>query len=119
MSNEDEIVTVSVDVIAPNGAVRKDLEKRCEFGLDRFRIAVINGKPLRNHAAWIQVTFHQLVILLRIKRGSPFDPWVYRISRNDVEFIRCCEDVVPGIIVHETHTAIVEHVVVLVTEVSI
>src|SRR5216117_3983216 len=65
LSNEDEIVTVSVDVIAPNGAVRKDLEKRCEFGLDRFRIAVINRKPLRNHAAWIQVTFHQFVILLR------------------------------------------------------
>src|SRR5439155_24356747 len=57
LSDEDQIVTVSVEVIAPNGAARENREKRCQFGLNRFQIAIVNRKPLRYHAAWVQVTF--------------------------------------------------------------
>src|SRR5439155_118537 len=91
LADEHEIITVAVQVVAPDGPARKDIEECGEFGLYSFRIAVVNRKPLRNHAAGIQAGLHQFIVFPGIKRGSAFDPRVYRIGRNHMELLGSVE----------------------------
>ena len=77
-----------LQVITPNGAVGENLEKRGQLDLHRFRIGVVNGKPLRHHAAGIQMALDQFVVFLGIKSRSPLHPRVNRIGGDDVELFR-------------------------------
>ena len=117
MTSEHEIITVAVEVVAPNRPARKYIEECGEFGLYRFRIAVVNRKPLRYHAAGIQVGLHQFIVFLGIQGRGAFDPRMYGICRNHIELFRRGEDIVPRIVVNHPRPAVVQHVVIFFSEV--
>ena len=64
LTEQNDVVALAVDGVAPHGAVRENLEKRCELAFYGGDVAFIQWHPLGDDAAGPQVLLDELEILL-------------------------------------------------------
>src|SRR6266849_7199878 len=62
--------------------------------------------------------FAEFEVLFRIQGGSPLDPGMNRVRRDDVKFLRRSEDEMPGVVVDYPDATVCQDVVVLFGEES-
>src|SRR5437016_11790778 len=86
---QHQIVAIAIQVVAPDGAVRKHVEERSQLCLDSFFIAFVQRQPLRGYTTGIQMTAHESEVFLRVERRRAFHPRMNGIGRDDIEFFWC------------------------------
>ena len=117
LSEQHEIVALTVVRVAPHDTVWKGLEKRADLALHRIGVAFVELHEQRDDAAGIQMLLDRVEELLRIKHRSPLHPRIQWIGGEGFELLLRCENVVPRVVELHVHLWIADDVEIVLAEV--
>src|SRR6516225_1747209 len=108
LSNQNEIIAIAVDIVAPYRRTWKDVEEGRNLALYCRLVALVELYKETKHSSRIKVTLDRLEKFPGVECGCSFDPGVQRIGRNDVERIMRRHQVMTRIVIEHLSAAIVE-----------
>src|SRR5437667_8196176 len=87
LTQEDQVVSLAVQVVAPDGAVGKNLEERGDLALYYVHVGFVEGHPLGDQSPRVEMALAKFEVFLRIQRGGSLDPGMNRIGGDNVELV--------------------------------
>ena len=98
LTEQHEVVALTVDRVREDGAIRKRFEERRDLALHGRVRALVQLHEQRHHATGIEVALDHLEELARVERCSTLHPRIERIRRNRIELLVRRQQVMPGIV---------------------
>ena len=116
LTQQHDVVALSVLVVAPYCAFEKDIEERRQLALHDARIALVKRDPLCEQSAWIQMALDEIEVFFGVQCGGALDPRMDRVGCDDVKFFPGRENVMTGVVRDHFDVWIGHHVVIFLFE---